>query len=142
MTGWVNLDRSTPISRHISSLCSEASDSTYIRDADIRTWATLPGKHISLLEIIFVVQIIIKTSSHFTFGHHLAGLCSVCHVCFHMNGINHSDDMVAFEFMRDASRECAHMSLFAHLFQVDGSSYVLLVVIIFAMRCHDIALFL
>lgn len=45
MTGWVNLERSTPISRHISSLCSEASDSTYIRDADIRTWATLPGKH-------------------------------------------------------------------------------------------------
>lgn len=49
MTGWVSLEGSTPISRHISSLCSEASDSTYMRDADIRTWATLPGKYFPFL---------------------------------------------------------------------------------------------
>lgn len=60
MTGWVSLEGSTPISRHISSLCSEASDSTYMRDADIRTWATLPGKHFPFLchWIICVVRII------------------------------------------------------------------------------------
>lgn len=44
MTGWVNLDRSAPISRHLSSMCAEASDSTYVRDVDLKMWAELPGK--------------------------------------------------------------------------------------------------
>lgn len=43
MTGWVNLDRSSPISRHLS-ICSEAKDSTYVRDVDLKSWAELPGK--------------------------------------------------------------------------------------------------
>lgn len=42
MTGWVNLDRSLPISRHLS-ICSEAKDSTYVREADLKSWAELPG---------------------------------------------------------------------------------------------------
>jgi len=42
MTGWVNLDRSVPISRHLS-ICSEAKDSTYVRDVDLKSWAELPG---------------------------------------------------------------------------------------------------
>lgn len=49
MTGWVKLPRSMPVSRHISSLCSEAADSTYIRDVDIKTWATRPGNFHFLL---------------------------------------------------------------------------------------------
>lgn len=53
MTGWVDLKRSTPVSRHIAALCAEASDSTYVRDADIRTWATLPGKHFSFSRQFF-----------------------------------------------------------------------------------------
>lgn len=43
MTGWVNLERSSPISRHLSSICSEAKDSTYVRDVDLKSWAELPG---------------------------------------------------------------------------------------------------
>lgn len=43
MTGWVNLERSSPISRHLS-ICSEAKDSTYVRDVDLKSWAELPGK--------------------------------------------------------------------------------------------------
>lgn len=43
MTGWVNLERSSPISRHLS-ICSEAKDSTYVRDIDLKSWAELPGK--------------------------------------------------------------------------------------------------
>jgi len=44
MTGWVNLERSSPISRHLS-ICSEAKDSTYVRDVDLKSWAELPGKN-------------------------------------------------------------------------------------------------
>ena len=43
MTGWVNLERSSPISRHLS-ICSEAKDSTYVRDIDLKSWAEMPGK--------------------------------------------------------------------------------------------------
>lgn len=43
MTAWVDLDRSAPISRHLSSLCTEASDSTYVRDVDLKAWAEQPG---------------------------------------------------------------------------------------------------
>uniref|UniRef100_A0A1B0CT74 Out at first protein BRICHOS-like domain-containing protein n=1 Tax=Lutzomyia longipalpis TaxID=7200 RepID=A0A1B0CT74_LUTLO len=43
MTAWVTLERSSSISRHIASLCAEASDSTYARDVDLRAWAELPG---------------------------------------------------------------------------------------------------
>ncbi|KXJ83923.1 hypothetical protein RP20_CCG026023 [Aedes albopictus] len=42
MTGWVVLDRAAPISRHIAPLCSEAPDSTYARDVDLKAWAELP----------------------------------------------------------------------------------------------------
>lgn len=53
MTGWVKLSRSMPVSRHISSLCSEAAESTYIRDVDIKTWATRPGKFSSFFSPLF-----------------------------------------------------------------------------------------
>ncbi|CAG9797970.1 unnamed protein product [Chironomus riparius] len=49
MTGWVNLERSSPISRHLS-ICSEAKDSTYVRDVDLKSWAELPGSSMSILE--------------------------------------------------------------------------------------------
>ncbi|XP_063701175.1 out at first protein [Culicoides brevitarsis] len=49
MTGWIHLDKSSPISRHISYLCSEAQDSTYVRDVDIKAWSELPGASISNL---------------------------------------------------------------------------------------------
>lgn len=50
MTGWlVNLDRSSPISRHLS-LCSEAKDSTYVRDVDLKSWSEIPGKFLLLRE--------------------------------------------------------------------------------------------
>lgn len=44
MTGWIHLEKSGPISRHISYLCSEAKDSTYVRDIDVKAWSELPGK--------------------------------------------------------------------------------------------------
>lgn len=43
MTGWVILKKSAPISRHISALCQEAKDSTYVREVDLKAWAELPG---------------------------------------------------------------------------------------------------
>lgn len=46
MTGWVNLERSSPISRHLS-ICSEAKDSTYVREADLKSWAELPGNNLT-----------------------------------------------------------------------------------------------
>uniref|UniRef100_A0A336MDB7 CSON015580 protein n=1 Tax=Culicoides sonorensis TaxID=179676 RepID=A0A336MDB7_CULSO len=49
MTAWIHLDKSGPISRHISALCSEAKDSTYARDSDIKAWSELPGSSISNL---------------------------------------------------------------------------------------------
>lgn len=57
MTGWVNLDRSTPISRHLSSLCSEASDSTYVRDVDLKMWAELPGKIYVILMVNYYLTL-------------------------------------------------------------------------------------
>lgn len=51
MTAWVVLDRSASISRHITSLCSEAKDSIYMRDIDLKAWAELPGSSISSLEL-------------------------------------------------------------------------------------------
>lgn len=39
MTAWIDLMRSPTISRHIPSLCSEASDATYVRDVDLKAWA-------------------------------------------------------------------------------------------------------
>ena len=44
MTGWVLLDRATPISRHVAPFCVEAQEATYVREADLRAWAELPGK--------------------------------------------------------------------------------------------------
>uniref|UniRef100_A0A182F509 Out at first protein BRICHOS-like domain-containing protein n=1 Tax=Anopheles albimanus TaxID=7167 RepID=A0A182F509_ANOAL len=46
MTGWVQLDRAAPISRHVAPLCAEAQESTYVRDTDLKAWAELPGKAI------------------------------------------------------------------------------------------------
>jgi hypothetical protein len=40
----VNAGKSGVISRHISSLCGEAADATYTREADIKMWAAQPGK--------------------------------------------------------------------------------------------------
>lgn len=51
MTGWVEIERSTPISRHIPALCSEANNSTYVRDVDLKAWSELPGSSISSLEL-------------------------------------------------------------------------------------------
>uniref|UniRef100_A0A1B0GMV4 Out at first protein BRICHOS-like domain-containing protein n=1 Tax=Phlebotomus papatasi TaxID=29031 RepID=A0A1B0GMV4_PHLPP len=53
MTSWVTLERSSSISRHIASLCAEASDSTYARDVDLRAWAELPGRILSGVVILF-----------------------------------------------------------------------------------------
>lgn len=50
MTSWIHLNRSTPISRHLAGLCSEAADATYVRDVDVKLWAELPGSSISSLE--------------------------------------------------------------------------------------------
>lgn len=50
MTAWVNLNKSMPITRHLAGLCSEAADSTYVRDIDLKAWAELPGSSISSLE--------------------------------------------------------------------------------------------
>lgn len=33
-----------PVSKYVRLLCSEAADSTYIRDSDIKAWASRPGK--------------------------------------------------------------------------------------------------
>lgn len=54
MTGWVLLEKSGPISRHIQQLCAEAQDSTYIREHDIKMWADLPGKFKKCLKPSFV----------------------------------------------------------------------------------------
>ncbi|XP_053673625.1 out at first protein [Anopheles nili] len=50
MTGWVLLDRATPISRHVAPFCVEAQEATYVRDVDLKAWAELPGSSISILE--------------------------------------------------------------------------------------------
>ncbi|XP_055920198.1 out at first protein [Eupeodes corollae] len=50
MTSWIHLNKSTPITRHLSGLCSEAADATYVRDIDVKAWAELPGSSISSLE--------------------------------------------------------------------------------------------
>uniref|UniRef100_A0A1A9VZV6 Out at first protein n=1 Tax=Glossina brevipalpis TaxID=37001 RepID=A0A1A9VZV6_9MUSC len=50
MTSWVHLNRSMAISRHLTTVCSEALDATYIRDVDLKAWAELPGSSISNLE--------------------------------------------------------------------------------------------
>lgn len=50
MSSWVQLNRSLPITRHLQSLCAEATDATYVRDVDLKAWAELPGSSISSLE--------------------------------------------------------------------------------------------
>lgn len=49
MTAWVNLRQAQPLSKHISAMCTEAADSTYISDFDIRILASKPGKYTSKL---------------------------------------------------------------------------------------------
>ncbi|XP_055296516.1 out at first protein [Sitodiplosis mosellana] len=51
MTAWVNLRQAAPLSQHISTLCTEAADSTYISDFDIRILASKPGASVSKLEL-------------------------------------------------------------------------------------------
>jgi len=46
---FVNVGKSGVISRHIASLCGEAGDATYTRDADIKMWAAQPGASLSAL---------------------------------------------------------------------------------------------
>lgn len=41
---FVNVGKSGVISRHIASLCGEAGDATYTRDADVKMWAAQPGE--------------------------------------------------------------------------------------------------
>jgi len=41
---FVNVGKSAVISRHILSLCGEAGDATYTREADVKVWAAQPGK--------------------------------------------------------------------------------------------------
>ncbi|KAH8409430.1 hypothetical protein KR222_004409 [Zaprionus bogoriensis] len=50
MSSWVQLNRSLSITRHLQSLCAEATDATYVRDVDLKAWAELPGSSISSLE--------------------------------------------------------------------------------------------
>ncbi|EDW03899.1 GH10264 [Drosophila grimshawi] len=50
MSSWVQLNRSLPITRHLQSLCAEATEATYVRDVDLKAWAELPGSSISSLE--------------------------------------------------------------------------------------------
>lgn len=45
MVAWVNLPQSTPISRHITELCSDAAESTYIIDFDIKILASKSGSY-------------------------------------------------------------------------------------------------
>jgi hypothetical protein len=56
MSGWINLERSSPISRHLQSLCMEAKDSTYVRDVDIKLWAELPGEHFKMKNYLLSVK--------------------------------------------------------------------------------------
>lgn len=44
MSSWVQLNRSLPITRHLQTLCAEATDATYVRDVDLKAWAELPGE--------------------------------------------------------------------------------------------------
>lgn len=44
----VEVSRSAAISRHIASLCAEASDATYTRTVDVESWVTLPGRFLIL----------------------------------------------------------------------------------------------
>lgn len=44
MSSWVQLNRSLSITRHLQSLCAEATDATYVRDVDLKAWAELPGE--------------------------------------------------------------------------------------------------
>lgn len=48
MTSWLHLNRSSVISKHLKSLCNEASDFTYVRDVDLTAWSQLPGNFDSL----------------------------------------------------------------------------------------------
>lgn len=72
MTAWVDLDRSAPISRHLSSLCTEASDSTYVRDVDLKAWAELPGKFIA-----FALYINIQRFPSFLYFLYFFPMCGI-----------------------------------------------------------------
>lgn len=65
MTGWVEIERSTPISRHIPALCAEANNSTYVRDVDLKAWSELPGKFIAItIFLLFFFALIVIYSCH------------------------------------------------------------------------------
>lgn len=48
MTGWVNLPKSMVAGKYVAPLCSEAADSTYVRDSDMEVWASKSGRKKSL----------------------------------------------------------------------------------------------
>jgi len=56
MSSWVQLNRSLPITRHLQSLCAEATDATYVRDVDLKAWAELPGE-LAQLEYIYLIDL-------------------------------------------------------------------------------------
>lgn len=66
MTGWVEIERSTPISRHIPALCSEANNSTYVRDVDLKAWGQVPGKFIAITIFVFFIYIFSHCHTHVT----------------------------------------------------------------------------
>lgn len=51
MSAWIDINRSSILSRHIANLCSEAADSIYIREDDLKLWADGLGLSISSLEL-------------------------------------------------------------------------------------------
>jgi len=44
---FIDVPRSSIISRHIAPMCTEAKDSTYTRQADVKMWAEQSGKGFS-----------------------------------------------------------------------------------------------
>ncbi|XP_021928313.1 out at first protein isoform X3 [Zootermopsis nevadensis] len=69
---FVNVGKSGVISRHISSLCGEAGDATYTREADIKMWASQPGASLSAL-----LGAVTRYPSHVPLGvHHGADVAS------------------------------------------------------------------
>lgn len=61
MSSWVQLNRSLSITRHLQSLCAEATDATYVRDVDLKAWAELPGE-LCRAELILVAPAPLATA--------------------------------------------------------------------------------
>lgn len=52
MSGWLAVDKASVISRHIPGMCQEAGESTYVRDLDLRLWAEMPGKWLTITQSV------------------------------------------------------------------------------------------